>query len=37
MTSITGALAAVEGIRALRHKPVGVRPLQDYRGNVTVV
>jgi len=37
MTSITGARAAVEGIRALRNKPVGVRPLQDYRGNVTVV
>ncbi len=37
MTSITGARAAVEGIRALRNKPVGVRPLQHYRGNVTEV
>jgi carbamoyl-phosphate synthase large subunit len=37
MTTITGASAAVEGIRALREKPVGVRPIQSYRGNVTVV
>jgi carbamoyl-phosphate synthase large subunit len=37
MTTITGALAAVEGIRALRDKPVGVRPIQNYRGNVQVV
>jgi carbamoyl-phosphate synthase large subunit len=37
MTTITGALAAVEGIRALRDKPVGVRPIQNYRGNVQLV
>ena len=37
MTTITGASAAVEGIRALREKPVGVRPIQSYRGNVTAV
>ena len=37
MTTITGAAAAVEGIRALRNKHVGVRPIQQYRGNVTVV
>jgi carbamoyl-phosphate synthase large subunit len=37
MTTITGALAAVEGIHALREKPVGVRPIQSYRGNVQVV
>jgi len=37
MTTITGALAAVEGIRALRTKPVGVKPIQQYRGNVNVV
>jgi carbamoyl-phosphate synthase large subunit len=37
MTTITGARAAVEGIRALRSKPVGVRPIQQYRGNVTEV
>jgi len=37
MTTITGAQAAVEGIRALRTKPMGVRPIQQYRGNVTLV
>jgi carbamoyl-phosphate synthase large subunit len=37
MTSITGAQAAVEGIRALREKHVGVRPIQQYRGNVQLV
>ncbi|MBM3851803.1 MAG: carbamoyl-phosphate synthase large subunit [Verrucomicrobia bacterium] len=37
MTSITGARAAVEGIRALREKHVGVRPIQQYRGNVNLV
>ena len=37
MTTITGARAAIEGIRALRRKPLGVRPLQKYRGNVTTV
>jgi carbamoyl-phosphate synthase large subunit len=34
MTSLTGAEAALEGIRALKHKLVGVRPLQEYRNNV---
>ncbi len=37
MTTITGAAAAVEGIRALKTKSVGVRPIQQYRGNVNVV
>jgi carbamoyl-phosphate synthase large subunit len=37
ITTITGAQAAVDGIRALRDKPLGVRPLQRYRGNVTVL
>ena len=37
MTTITGARAAVEGIRALRSKPVGVRPLQKYAGNVNLI
>ncbi len=37
MTTITGAFAAVEGIRALRDKPVGVKPIQLYRGNVNYV
>jgi carbamoyl-phosphate synthase large subunit len=35
MTTLTGALAATDGIRALREKPVGVRPLQSYRGHVS--
>jgi carbamoyl-phosphate synthase large subunit len=37
MTTITGAAAAVDGIRALKEKHVGVRPIQKYRGNVIVV
>jgi carbamoyl-phosphate synthase large subunit len=37
MTTITGAAAAVEGIRALKEKHVGVRPIQQYRGNVNIV
>jgi carbamoyl-phosphate synthase large subunit len=37
MTTITGAAAAVEGIRALRDKHVGVCPIQKYRGNVELV
>ena len=37
MTTITGASAALEGIRALRSKPVGVKPIQSFRGNVSVV
>jgi carbamoyl-phosphate synthase large subunit len=36
MTTITGALAAVNGIRALKRHQVGVRPIQSYKGNVTV-
>jgi carbamoyl-phosphate synthase large subunit len=32
MTTITGAEAAVGGIRALNEKQVGVRPLQKYHG-----
>jgi carbamoyl-phosphate synthase large subunit len=37
MTTITGAAAAVEGVRALREKQVGVRPIQKYKGNVNLV
>jgi carbamoyl-phosphate synthase large subunit len=37
MTTITAARAAVDGIRALRSKPVEVRPIQKYRGNVRPV
>ena len=33
MTTITGAPAAVEGIRALKEKHVGVRPMQEYRSD----
>jgi carbamoyl-phosphate synthase large subunit len=32
MTTITGAAAAVDGIRALKEKHVGVKPLQKYHG-----
>jgi carbamoyl-phosphate synthase large subunit len=34
MTTLTGANAALGGIRAMRQKRVDVRPLQDYRGSV---
>jgi carbamoyl-phosphate synthase large subunit len=37
MTTIMAARAAVEGIRALKTKPVGVRPIQKYKGNVAPV
>ncbi|MSU50382.1 MAG: carbamoyl-phosphate synthase large subunit [Opitutus sp.] len=37
MTSVTGAEAAVQGIAALQKKHIGVRPIQNYRGNVNVV
>ena len=37
MTTLTGAEAAANGITALRHKEVGVRPIQHYRGNVNYV
>jgi carbamoyl-phosphate synthase large subunit len=36
-TTIMAARAAVDGIRALKTKPVGVRPIQDYKGNVSDV
>jgi carbamoyl-phosphate synthase large subunit len=34
MTTMTGAYAALNGIKAVRSKRIGVRPLQHYRGNV---
>ena len=37
MTTIMAARAAVDGIRALKTKPLGVRPIQDYKGNVSAV
>jgi carbamoyl-phosphate synthase large subunit len=37
MTTMTGAFAALNGIKALRNKRVGVKPIQKYIGNVAVV
>jgi len=37
MTTITGAHAAVNGIKALKTHSVGVRPIQKYLGNVEFV
>jgi carbamoyl-phosphate synthase large subunit len=37
MTSITGVRASINGIKAMKAKLVGVRPLQQYRGNVVEV
>jgi len=37
MTTIMAARAAIGGIRALREKPLEVRPIQSYRGNVTAI
>jgi carbamoyl-phosphate synthase large subunit len=37
MTTIMAARAALDGIRALKTKPVGVLPIQKYKGNVTTV
>jgi len=36
-TTIMAARAAVDGIRALRTKPLGVRPIQKYKGNTAFV
>ena len=37
MTTITGASAALHGIQALRREQVGVKPIQLYKNNVTVL
>ena len=37
MTTIMAARAALDGIRALKTKPLGVLPIQKYKGNVTTV
>jgi len=37
MTTLTGARAALEGIKALKSKRIGVKPIQHYRGNVNVI
>ena len=34
MTTITGAWAALNGIRAVKQKRISVRPLQEYKGSV---
>jgi carbamoyl-phosphate synthase large subunit len=34
MTTMTGADAALNGIKAMKNKRIGVRPIQKYRGNV---
>ncbi|HEU5077861.1 MAG TPA: carbamoyl-phosphate synthase large subunit [Opitutaceae bacterium] len=37
MTTMTGAFAALNGIKALRNKRVGVKPIQKYIGNVQML
>ncbi|HRE83546.1 MAG TPA: carbamoyl-phosphate synthase large subunit [Opitutaceae bacterium] len=37
MTTLTGAKAALEGIKALTNTRIGVKPIQKYRGNVNVL
>ena len=37
MTTLTGAKAALQGIKALKQQQIGVKPIQAYKGNVTVV
>jgi carbamoyl-phosphate synthase large subunit len=37
MTTLTGAKAALQGIKALKQQQIGVKPIQAYKGNVTAV
>jgi carbamoyl-phosphate synthase large subunit len=37
MTTLTGAKAALQGIKALKSEQIGVKPIQGYKGNVVVV
>ncbi len=37
MTTLTGAKAAIDGIKALKRERIGVKPIQKYAGNVTVL
>jgi len=37
MTTITGAYAGLNGIKALKRERIGVKPIQHYKGNVTVL
>ena len=37
MTTLTGARAALQGIKALKSEKIGVKPIQGYKGNVNVI
>ena len=37
MTTVTGAFAALQGIKALKQEQIGVKPIQHYKGNVNLV
>jgi carbamoyl-phosphate synthase large subunit len=37
MTTLTGAKAALQGIKALKSEQIGVKPIQAYKGNVNVL
>jgi carbamoyl-phosphate synthase large subunit len=37
MTTLTGARAALQGIKALQSEQLGVKPIQAYKGNVNVL
>ena len=37
MTTLTGAKAALQGIKALKSEQIGVKPIQGYKGNVNVL
>lgn len=37
MTTLTGAKAALQGIKALKQEQIGVKPIQAYKGNVNVL
>ncbi len=37
MTTITGAQAALQGIKALKNSRVNVKPIQKYKGNVNIL
>ncbi len=37
MTTISGARAALQGLHALTREELGVRPIQQYKGNVNVI
>ncbi|MBC8009262.1 MAG: hypothetical protein H7067_04105, partial [Burkholderiales bacterium] len=37
MTTLTGARAALRGIKALKSEQLGVKPIQGYKGNVVTI